>query len=40
MFYRQAVTEMLWIWQMCSNDVRELHERNVHIWDEWVDENG
>ena len=41
MFYRQAVTEMLWIWQMGSNDVRELHERNVHIWDEWmVDEDG
>ena len=41
MFYRQAVTEMLWIWQMCSNDVRELHERNVHIWDEWmVDSDG
>lgn len=41
MFYRQAVTEMLWIWQMGSNDVRDLHERNVHIWDEWmVDEDG
>ena len=35
MFYRQAVTEMLWIWQMGSNDVRDLHDRNVHIWDEW-----
>lgn len=41
MFYRQAVTEMLWIWQMGSNDVRELHKRNVHIWDEWmIDEDG
>ena len=41
MFYRQAVIEMLWIWQMQSNDVRELHNRNVHIWDEWmVDEDG
>ena len=41
MFYRQAVTEMLWIWQMGSNDVRDLHERNVHIWDEWmVDSDG
>ena len=27
MFYRQAVTEMLWIWQMGSNDVRDLHEK-------------
>lgn len=41
MFYRQAVIEMLWIWQMQSNDVRDLQERNVHIWDEWmVDEDG
>ena len=41
MFYRQAVTEMLWIWQMGSNDVRDLHDRNVHIWDEWmVDDDG
>ena len=40
-FARQAITEMLWIWQMGSNDVRELHSRNVHIWDEWmVDEDG
>lgn len=41
LFSRQAITEMLWIWQMGSNDVRELHKRNVHIWDEWmVDEDG
>ena len=40
-FARQAITEMLWIWQMGSNDVRELQKRNVHIWDEWmVDEDG
>ena len=41
-FYaRQAIIEMLWIWQMASNDVRELHKRNVHIWDEWmIDEDG
>ena len=25
---------MLWIWQMQSNDVRELHKRGVHIWDD------
>lgn len=41
LFSRQDITEMLWIWQMASNDVRELHKRNVHIWDEWmVDEDG
>ena len=40
-FYKNAIIEMLWIWQMQSNDVRELHKRNVHIWDEWmVDEDG
>ena len=40
-FYRQAITEMLWIWQMGSNDVRELKKRNVKIWDEWmVDKDG
>lgn len=40
-FIRQAVLEMLWIYQAQSNDVRWLQERNVHIWDEWeIDENG
>ena len=41
LFIRQAVLEMLWIYQAQSNDVRWLKERNVHIWDEWeVDEDG
>lgn len=41
LFYRQAILEMLWIYQVQSNDVRWLQERNVHIWDEWeVDEEG
>ena len=41
MFYRQAIIEMLWIWQMGSNNVLDLHDRNVHIWDEWmVDSDG
>ena len=35
LFIRQAVLEMLWIYQAKSNDVRWLKERNVHIWDEW-----
>ena len=40
-FVRSAITEMLWIWQMQSNDVRELQKRNVPIWNEWmVDEDG
>lgn len=41
LFIRQAVLEMLWIYQAQSNDVRWLQERNVHIWDLWqIDENG
>ncbi len=41
LFIRQAVLEMLWIYQAQSNDVRWLQERNVHIWDEWeLDDNG
>lgn len=41
LFIRQAVLEMLWIYQAQSNDVRWLKERSVHIWDEWeIDENG
>ena len=41
LFFRQAILEMLWIYQVKSNDVRWLQDRNVHIWDEWeIDENG
>ena len=41
LYFRQAILEMLWIYQAQSNDVRWLQERNVHIWDEWeVDEDG
>lgn len=41
LFFRQAILEMLWIYQAQSNDVRWLKERDVHIWDEWeIDENG
>ena len=41
LFHRQAVTEMLWIWQMGSNNVKVLQDRGVHIWDEWmVDSDG
>ena len=40
-FIRQAVLEMLWIYQAQSNDVRWLQERSVRIWDEWeIDESG
>ena len=41
LFYRQAILELLWIYQAQSNDVRWLQERNVHIWDEWeIGEDG
>lgn len=41
LFLRQAVLEILWIWQAKSNDVRWLQERDVHIWDKWeIDEEG
>ena len=35
LYFKQAILEMLWIYQAQSNDVRWLQERNVHIWDEW-----
>lgn len=41
LYFRQAITEMLWIYQAQSNDVRWLQERDVHIWDEWeIDSDG
>ena len=41
LFYRQAILEMMWIYQVQSNDPKWLQERNVHVWDKWVaDENG
>ena len=41
LYFRQAIIEMLWIYQVQSNDVRWLQERDVHIWDEWeIDEDG
>lgn len=40
-FYKNAISEILWIYQAASNDGRWLHERGNHIWDEWlVDEDG
>lgn len=36
-----ALSEMLWIYQAQSNDVRWLLERNNKIWNEWmIDEDG
>lgn len=37
--FKTAVKEILWIYKDQSNDVSKLQEQNVHIWDEWVDDN-
>ncbi len=37
MFYKNAIDEILWIWQKKSNNIRDLKS---HIWDSWADENG
>ena len=38
--FRTAVREILWIYQKQSNDVKELQKQKVHIWDEWMMEDG
>ena len=38
--FKTAIKELLWIWKMQSNDVRKLQDMNVHIWDEWMQEDG
>ena len=41
LFFKNAITELLWIYQAQSNDVRWLQERGNHIWDEWeIKEDG
>lgn len=41
LFFRNAITEILWIYQAQSNDVKWLHDRNNHVWDEWmIDSDG
>ncbi|MBQ2307263.1 MAG: thymidylate synthase, partial [Clostridia bacterium] len=35
--FKNAIDEILWIWQKKSNNV---HDLNSHIWDSWADENG
>jgi thymidylate synthase len=41
LYFKNAITEILWIYQVQSNDVRWLQERNNHTWDEWeIEEEG
>ena len=38
---KNSITELLWIYQAQSNQVSWLHERDNHIWDEWIiDDDG
>ena len=37
MAFRNAVDELLWIWQKKSSSIHDLHS---HIWDAWADETG
>ena len=38
--FKTAVKELLWIFKDQSNDVKKLQEQNVHIWDEWANDDG
>ncbi len=38
---KNTLSELLWIYQAQSNRVSWLHERNNHVWDEWmINEDG
>jgi thymidylate synthase len=36
-YWRNALDELLWIWQKKSSNIRDLSSR---VWDSWADENG
>ena len=36
-YWKSAIDELLWIWQMKSNNVNDLRAR---VWDAWADESG
>lgn len=41
LFFKNAITEILWIYQAQSNRVDWLHDRMNHVWDEWIiDQDG
>ncbi len=38
--FKTSVKEILWIWQLQSNDVRQLQQMGCHVWDEWMRPDG
>lgn len=36
-YLKNAIDEVLWIWQKKSNNI---HDLKTHIWDSWADESG
>ncbi|MEC5220034.1 thymidylate synthase [Bacillus atrophaeus] len=38
--WKTAIKELLWIWQLKSNNVNELNKMGVRIWDQWKREDG
>ena len=38
--WKAAVKEMYWIYIIQSNKVKDLQDMNVHVWDEWIKEDG
>jgi thymidylate synthase len=38
--FKTSIKELLWIFKDQSNDVADLHKENVHIWDEWMMQDG
>lgn len=38
--WKAAVKEMYWIYIMQSNKVKDLQDMNVHVWDQWIKEDG
>lgn len=38
--WKTSIKELLWIWQMKSNKVKDLRDMGVEIWNEWELEDG
>ncbi|GED72340.1 thymidylate synthase 1 [Brevibacillus reuszeri] len=39
-YWKTAIKELLWIWQIKSNRVQDLRNMNFHIWNEWEIQEG